>query len=250
MAAALYSLPAACSCSHRGRGRRLARRPLARPGAAADADDRRHLRSRRRASTSAARRHRTSAGSTTTSYLQTRRAGRRRRVAEGRRRIGPHVAAVRRGAHGDGARGAARRRRATKRRGSARSADLTFNPSRTGALVTIDDDLYFYDFAAGRAARLTSAAGAEEEATFSPDGRIVAFVRGNNLYVVDVARPARARADDRRQRRDPQRQARLAVPGRDLRPRPLPRLLVEPRLDAPRVPSARRAPGARVHGRR
>src|SRR5205085_3022486 len=33
----------------------------------------------------------------------------------------------------------------------------------------------------------TSAPGAEEEATFSPDGRQVAFVRNNNLFLVDVA---------------------------------------------------------------
>jgi len=68
----------------------------------------------------------------------------------------------------------------------ARSEDLTFNPSRTAALITIEDDLYFYDFSTGRATRLTSAAGAEEEATFSPNGRTVAFVRANNLHTVDV----------------------------------------------------------------
>jgi dipeptidyl-peptidase-4 len=70
---------------------------------------------------------------------------------------------------------------------NVRTADVTFNPARTAGLITIDDDLYFYDFSADRAARLTSAAGAEEEATFSPNGRLVAFVRGNNLYTVDVA---------------------------------------------------------------
>jgi dipeptidyl-peptidase 4 len=69
----------------------------------------------------------------------------------------------------------------------ARADDLIFNPSRTGTLVTIDDDLYVYDFASDATTRLTSVAGAEEEATFSPNGRLVAFVRGNNLYVVDVA---------------------------------------------------------------
>ena len=69
---------------------------------------------------------------------------------------------------------------------SARSDDLTFNPSRTAVLVTIDEDLYFYDFSSGGAARLTSTAGAEEEAAFSPNGRTVAFVRANNLYTVDV----------------------------------------------------------------
>jgi dipeptidyl-peptidase 4 len=68
-----------------------------------------------------------------------------------------------------------------------RHGDLTLNPSNSGALITIADDLYFYDFAAGRAARLTTSAEEEEEATFSPDGALVAFVRRNNLYVVDVA---------------------------------------------------------------
>jgi dipeptidyl-peptidase-4 len=69
---------------------------------------------------------------------------------------------------------------------AARSGDMTFTAAYTGALVTIDDELYFYDIAASTAARLTSAPGAEEEATFSPDGRRVAFVRGHNLHVVDV----------------------------------------------------------------
>jgi dipeptidyl-peptidase-4 len=69
----------------------------------------------------------------------------------------------------------------------ARSNDLIFNATRTGILVTIADDLYFYDIAGTRASRLTTAMGTEEVATFSPDGKSVAFVRGNNLYVVDVA---------------------------------------------------------------
>jgi dipeptidyl-peptidase-4 len=69
----------------------------------------------------------------------------------------------------------------------ARSSELTFNPARTGAVVTIDDDLYFYDVPAAKASRLTSTSGIEEEATFSPDGQFIAFVRGNNLYAVDLA---------------------------------------------------------------
>ncbi len=66
------------------------------------------------------------------------------------------------------------------------SSDLTLNPARTGALFTIADDLYFYEFGAAGAVRLTAAPGTEEEASFSPDGRFVAFVRGNNLFAVDV----------------------------------------------------------------
>jgi dipeptidyl-peptidase-4 len=69
----------------------------------------------------------------------------------------------------------------------ARSNELVFNATRTGMLVTIADDLYFYDIAGTRASRLTTAAGEEEEPTFSPDGKLAAFVRGNNLYVVDIA---------------------------------------------------------------
>ena len=71
----------------------------------------------------------------------------------------------------------------------ARSNDLVLNPSRSGALVTLGDDLYFYDFSSATAARLTAVAGAEEEPTFSPDGAHVAFVRGNNLHVVDIPLP-------------------------------------------------------------
>ncbi len=35
--------------------------------------------------------------------------------------------------------------------------------------------------------RLTNTPGPEEEVSFSPDGKVVAFVRGNNLYVSDFA---------------------------------------------------------------
>ena len=69
---------------------------------------------------------------------------------------------------------------------AARTNDLLLNPTRTAALVALADDLYLYDFQASSAVRLTSAPGLEEEATFSPDGRRVAFVRDNNLHVVDV----------------------------------------------------------------
>jgi dipeptidyl-peptidase-4 len=70
---------------------------------------------------------------------------------------------------------------------ASRSASLEFNPSHTGALVTLASDLFFHDFASRRAVRLTAQAGEEEEATFSPNGQLVAFVRGHNLYAVDVA---------------------------------------------------------------
>jgi dipeptidyl-peptidase-4 len=68
----------------------------------------------------------------------------------------------------------------------ARSNDLTFNTARSVVLVTIADDLYFYDISSAKASRLTTGAGEEEQATFSPDGKLVAFVRANNLHVVEV----------------------------------------------------------------
>ena len=67
----------------------------------------------------------------------------------------------------------------------ARGTGITFNPQWTAALVTLGDDLYVYAFG-GSAVRLTRAAGPEDEPTFSPDGRRVAFVRSHNLYAVDV----------------------------------------------------------------
>ena len=43
------------------------------------------------------------------------------------------------------------------------------------------------DLASARLTRLTTAAGKEEEPAWSPDARRIAFVRDNDLYVVDVA---------------------------------------------------------------
>jgi dipeptidyl-peptidase-4 len=70
-----------------------------------------------------------------------------------------------------------------------RAGNLTLNPSNTAALLTLANDLFLYDFGSGRATRLTSTPDEEELATFSPDGRLVAFVRSNNLFVVETATP-------------------------------------------------------------
>ncbi|HEX8154270.1 MAG TPA: DPP IV N-terminal domain-containing protein, partial [Thermoanaerobaculia bacterium] len=64
---------------------------------------------------------------------------------------------------------------------------FTWDAAKRTLVVTAADDLWHYDTAANRAVRLTSAAGAEELASFSPDGRSVAFVRNDDLYAVDVA---------------------------------------------------------------
>ena len=62
----------------------------------------------------------------------------------------------------------------------------TMNRARTATVLTIAGDLYYYEFGADRAKRLTFSPGDEEEVSFSPDGATVVFVRSHNLYVVDL----------------------------------------------------------------
>ncbi|HYO78792.1 MAG TPA: DPP IV N-terminal domain-containing protein, partial [Thermoanaerobaculia bacterium] len=71
-------------------------------------------------------------------------------------------------------------------RTASESDELAFDGKKRAFVVTVGDDLYLYSLARNTATRLTSAPGAEEEATFSPDGTRVAFVRQNDLYVVDL----------------------------------------------------------------
>ncbi len=69
----------------------------------------------------------------------------------------------------------------------ANSPSLFFDKSERTILINNENDLWFYDVSAGTLKRLTNTKEEELEADFSPDGRWVSFVRGNNLYVVDVA---------------------------------------------------------------
>ncbi len=54
-------------------------------------------------------------------------------------------------------------------------------------LLSSPEDLYVYDAAAKTAKRITKDKIQELEADFSPDGKKVSFVRGNNLYAVEIA---------------------------------------------------------------
>ncbi|MDQ3489928.1 MAG: DPP IV N-terminal domain-containing protein, partial [Acidobacteriota bacterium] len=69
----------------------------------------------------------------------------------------------------------------------ANSPSLFFDKSERTILINNENDLWFYDVSAGTLKRLTNTKEEELEADFSPDGRWVSFVRGNNLFVVDVA---------------------------------------------------------------
>jgi dipeptidyl aminopeptidase/acylaminoacyl peptidase len=64
------------------------------------------------------------------------------------------------------------------------------NPQHTGMVFEQGNDLYMAFFDGKPAVRLTKSPGQKELASFSPDGKFVAFVRGGNLYVVDVATQA------------------------------------------------------------
>ena len=68
----------------------------------------------------------------------------------------------------------------------ARRRSYTMNRARTATVLTIAGDLYYYEFGADRATRLTFSPGDEEEVSFSPDGATVLFVRSHNLYVVGL----------------------------------------------------------------
>jgi dipeptidyl-peptidase-4 len=61
------------------------------------------------------------------------------------------------------------------------------SPDGKAVLLDYENDLYYATLDGGTAVRLTSSPGREKYATFDPQGRLVAFVRDQNLYVVDVA---------------------------------------------------------------
>lgn len=65
------------------------------------------------------------------------------------------------------------------------SEDATFDAKHSAAVVA-GEDLTFFSLADGKSKTLTTTAGEEELATFSPDGKRVAFVRNNDLHVVDL----------------------------------------------------------------
>src|SRR5437016_5679757 len=59
--------------------------------------------------------------------------------------------------------------------------NYVMNPSHTAVVLNYANDLYYYQFDADEASRLTAASAAAGE-EFSPDGRMLTFVRENNLF--------------------------------------------------------------------
>lgn len=68
----------------------------------------------------------------------------------------------------------------------SKGTSFRFNPDRSGFLFDVGTDLAIGYFDGRPAIRLTRSAGAKEFVTFSPDGKRIAFVRGGNLFTVDI----------------------------------------------------------------
>ena len=68
----------------------------------------------------------------------------------------------------------------------ATQGNFTLSPDESALFLYLDSDLYYYNFARREARRLTNTSGLEKEAEFSPDGKKIAFVRENDLYVADL----------------------------------------------------------------
>jgi dipeptidyl-peptidase-4 len=62
-----------------------------------------------------------------------------------------------------------------------------FNPTETAVLINFANDLFYYELGSEKAVRVTNGPEEEMGETFSPDGRMIGFVRSNDMYVYDLA---------------------------------------------------------------
>ena len=69
----------------------------------------------------------------------------------------------------------------------AHRSSYQLNPAQTGVLINHASDLFYYELGSDAAIRLTTNAQEETDEDFSPDGRMVSFVRNYNLYIVEIA---------------------------------------------------------------
>ncbi|HLA09787.1 MAG TPA: S9 family peptidase [Pyrinomonadaceae bacterium] len=60
------------------------------------------------------------------------------------------------------------------------------NPAETAVLINWSNDLFYYEFGSSKALRVTNDPEGEVGEAFSPNGRMISFVRGNNIYVYDL----------------------------------------------------------------
>jgi dipeptidyl-peptidase-4 len=63
----------------------------------------------------------------------------------------------------------------------------SFDAAGKQALYEIKGDIYVLDLAKSTFTRITNTPAEEKDAQFSPDGRLISFVRNSDLYVHDLA---------------------------------------------------------------
>jgi dipeptidyl-peptidase-4 len=61
------------------------------------------------------------------------------------------------------------------------------NPTESAVVINFANDVFYYELGSDKAVRLTNNPEEEVGEMFSPDGRMVSFVRNNNIYVLDLA---------------------------------------------------------------
>lgn len=76
----------------------------------------------------------------------------------------------------------------------ANRGNYNLNPAETAVLINWSNDLFYYEFGSDRAFRLTFTPEEEVGEGFSPDGKMVSFVRDNNIYIEDLGMQRRERA--------------------------------------------------------
>jgi dipeptidyl-peptidase-4 len=69
----------------------------------------------------------------------------------------------------------------------ANRATYDLNNAETAVLINWNNDLFYYELGSDKAVRVTNNPEEEVGETFSPDGRMLGFVRNNNIYVYDLA---------------------------------------------------------------
>jgi dipeptidyl-peptidase-4 len=72
-------------------------------------------------------------------------------------------------------------------KGLANRGSYDFNHNETAVLINFANDLFYYELGSDKALRVTNTAEEEVGETFSPNDRMIGFVRNNNMYVFDLA---------------------------------------------------------------
>jgi dipeptidyl-peptidase-4 len=69
----------------------------------------------------------------------------------------------------------------------AHAKSYHLNPAQTAVVINFNKDIIYYELNSDAAARLTTDPEEEFEEDFSPDGRMVSFVRANDIYVIELS---------------------------------------------------------------